>query len=73
MSYRKKLLEKDPTTLVDMIEELHLRVEQKNSELKQVRTKLNLTKSKVAKMKEMLQSQGKRILELYHAGSTSSK
>jgi hypothetical protein len=66
MSYSKKQLQAyDHKTLIATIEDLQQTLKGKNRELKDVRMKLRITRSKILKMKEMLRFQGKRILELY--------
>ena len=66
MGYRKKIVQaSDKDSLVEMVLDLQTKLKDKNAELLRVRTKLNLTKEKVMKLKDTVEYQRRRILELY--------
>jgi hypothetical protein len=66
MAYSKKnLMLSDQETLLLVIEELQLKLKKKNNELNTARTKLSLAKTRVMKMKDTVEFQRKRIIELY--------
>ena len=62
---KQDLLQFEKTELVDMVNDLQLKLERKNVELHKTRTRLSAFKSKVIKMKDTVAFQRKRILELY--------
>jgi len=55
----------DREALIQMVFDLQLKLKKKNEELHRARIKLNGAKSRMGKMKDTLQFQRKRILELY--------
>ena len=66
MSYPKKVVEQsDKDSLVEMVLDLQTRLKDKNAELLRVRTKLSTTKGKVMKLKDTVEFQRRRIIELY--------
>ena len=66
MGYPKKIVQaSDKDSLVEMVLDLQTKLKDKNAELLRVRTKLNLTKEKVMKLKDTVEYQRRRILELY--------
>jgi hypothetical protein len=66
MAYLKKELKSgDKEMLLQVIEELQLKLKKKNSELHRVRTKLNVARTRMIKMKDTVEFQRKRIIELY--------
>jgi hypothetical protein len=67
MRYAKKdLRQQDREALIEIIEELQVKINKRNSELQIARTKLGVARSRVLKMKDTVQFQRKRILELHH-------
>jgi hypothetical protein len=62
---KKDLMLSDKETLIKVIEELQLKLKKKNLELNRARTKLSLAKTRVMKMKDTVEFQRKRIIELY--------
>ena len=67
MGYAKKdLMLSDKGTLLQVIEVLQSKLKRKNHELNQMRTKLNLAKTRLNKMKDTDEFQRKRIIELYN-------
>ena len=68
MSYtRKNVMTSDKDALVQMVFDLQMKLKKKNEELHRARVKLNGAKSRMIKMKDALEFQRKRILELYVA------
>jgi hypothetical protein len=66
MSYPKKIVQlSDKDSLVEMVFDLQTRLKDKNAELLRVRAKLNSTRGKVMKLKDTVEYQRRRILELY--------
>jgi predicted nuclease with TOPRIM domain len=66
MSYPKKIIQSsDKESLVEMVLDLQSKLKDKNAELLRVRTKLNSAKSRVIKLKDTVEYQRQRILELY--------
>jgi hypothetical protein len=66
MRYKKKdLLLSDKETLVEVINELQLKLRAKNAALKKTQSKLVEARGKVLKMKDTVQFQRRRIVELY--------
>lgn len=61
----KNLMLSDKETLVELIDELQMKLKKKNGELHQVRAKLNQARTRVMKMKDIVEFQRKRIIELY--------
>jgi len=66
MSYRKRDLGlHDREKLVEIIDEVHLKLKKKNVELNLARTRLRLAKARVMKMKDIVETQRRRIIDLY--------
>jgi hypothetical protein len=66
MRYKKKdLLLSDKETLVEVINELQVKLRAKNAALKKTQSKLVEARGKVLKMKDTVQFQRRRIVELY--------
>jgi hypothetical protein len=66
MSYTKKQIhESDREALIQMVAELQTKLKKRNAELLQARTKLHAARSRMTKMKDTVEFQRKRILELY--------
>jgi hypothetical protein len=66
MRYPKKdLVKLDRETLLQIIDDLQIKIKKKNSELQNARTKLGVARSRVLKMKNTVEFQRQRILELY--------
>ena len=64
------LTELDQTTLTRFTEELLLKIEKKNEQLKTSRVRLQWTKNKLQSLLTKLNYQTKRILELHEKMST---
>jgi hypothetical protein len=62
----KDLLTSDKEALLEIIEDLQSKLKKKNKELYLARTRLSTAKAKMLKMKDTVQFQRQRILELYH-------
>lgn len=68
MSYPKKKVQlSDKDSLVEMVLDLQTKLKDKNAELIRVRAKLNSTKGRVVKLKDTVEYQRRRIIELYPA------
>jgi hypothetical protein len=66
MSYPKKVVQlSDKDSLVEMVLDLQTRLKDKNAELLRVRAKLSSTKGRVMKLKDTVEYQRRRIIELY--------
>lgn len=66
MAYRKKdLLTSDRDTLINIIQELQGKLKQKNIALRTSRTRLNTAKEKMTKMKDTVEYQRQRIIQLH--------
>lgn len=66
MSYNKKdLVLHDREKLVELVDELRLKLKKKNVELNLARTKLRMAKARVMKMKDIVETQRRRIIDLY--------
>jgi hypothetical protein len=66
MRYSKKdLFQQDREALIQIIEELNMKIKKKNSELQNARIKLGAARSRALKMKDTVEFQRQRILELY--------
>ena len=66
MSYTKKQIhESDREALIQMVAELQTKLKKRNAELLHARTKLHAARSRMTKMKDTVEFQRKRILELY--------
>ncbi len=66
MTYTRKIvLTSDKETLIDIVDNLQLKLKKKNAILFHTRTKLKSTKDKMMKLKNTVDFQRKRILELY--------
>ena len=66
MAYtRKVVLTSDKETLIEIVGNLQLKLKNKNAKLFHTRTKLKSTKNKMMKLKNTVDFQRKRILELY--------
>jgi hypothetical protein len=66
MRYKKKdLLLSDKETLMEVINELQVKLRAKNAALKKTQSKLVEARGKVLKMKDTVQFQRRRIVELY--------
>jgi len=63
---KKELMLSDRETLLLVIEELQAKLKKKNMELHKTRLKLNVAKNRVVKMKDTVEFQRNRIIELYH-------
>ncbi|HEY0740476.1 MAG TPA: hypothetical protein VGD40_03405 [Chryseosolibacter sp.] len=61
----KDLMTSDKETLLQLIEELRGKLKKKNSELHRARLKLSQARSRMMKMKDTVEFQRKRIIELY--------
>ena len=67
MAYGKKdLMLSDKETLLQVIEELQLKLKKKNLVLHRTRLKLNAARNTVLKMKDTVEFQRNRIIELYN-------
>jgi hypothetical protein len=62
---KKNLILSDRETLLQVIDELQLKLRKKNADIMHLRTKLTSAKAQLSKMKDTVQFQRKRILELY--------
>jgi hypothetical protein len=66
MTYtKKKVLKSDKDSLVQIVIDLQLKLKKKNAELQVVRTKLNVSRTKILKMEETVRFQRQRIIELH--------
>jgi hypothetical protein len=66
MSYPKKVVQhSDKDSLVEMVLDLQTRLKDKNAELLRVRAKLSSTRGRVMKLKDTVEFQRRRIIELY--------
>jgi hypothetical protein len=66
MAYPKKMIQvSDKDALVEMVHDLQDRLKKKNAELLRARKKLNAAKSTIVRMKNTVEFQRKRIIELY--------
>lgn len=66
MSYNKRdLVLHDREKLVELVDELRLKLKKKNVELNLARTKLRIAKARVVKMKDIVETQRRRIIDLY--------
>jgi hypothetical protein len=66
MSYNKKdLVLHDREKLVELVDELRLKLKKKNVELNLARTRLRIAKARVVKMKDIVETQRRRIIDLY--------
>lgn len=61
----KDLMTSDKETLLQLIEELQGKLKKKKQELNRARIKLNQARSRMMKMKDTVEFQRKRIIELY--------
>lgn len=61
----KDLMTSDKETLLQLIEELQSKLKKKSTELHRVRLKLRQARSRMMKMKDTVEFQRKRIIELY--------
>lgn len=61
----KDLMLSDKETLLLLIDELQKKLKKKNFELSRARTKLSKARSRMMKMKDTVEFQRKRIIELY--------
>lgn len=61
----KDLMLSDKETLLQLIEELQSKLKKKNTELYRARLKLRQARSRMMKMKDTVEFQRKRIIELY--------
>ena len=61
----KNLMLSDKETLLQLIGELRAKLKKKNIELNRARTKLSQARSRMMKMKDTVEFQRKRIIELY--------
>lgn len=61
----KDLMLSDKETLIQQIAELQARLKKKNLELHRARTKLAQARSRMMKMKDTVEFQRKRIIELH--------
>jgi hypothetical protein len=67
MAYGKKdLMLSDREALLQVIAELQLKLKKKNVELNLARTKLRLVRTRMLKMKDTVEFQRKRSIELYN-------
>ena len=55
----------EQNTLIEMVAELELKLKKRNAQLRQARTRLNVAKVRISKMKETVAFQRQRILELH--------
>ena len=62
---KKDLIHFEKAQLIELVEELQTKLKKKSTELHQTRTKLHSAKGKLTKMKDTVEYQRKRILELY--------
>jgi len=66
MAYPKKKIDlSDKDALVEMVHDLQDRLKRKNEDLSRARKKLNAAKSTIMRMKNTVEYQRKRIIELY--------
>jgi|GEM_PF-2464676 len=66
MAYSKKELRNiDKDGLLQVIDDLQLKLKKRNTELHRARTRLKVARSKMLKMKDTVAYQRRRILELY--------
>ena len=66
MAYTKRNVnESDKDSLVQIVIDLQLKLKKKNAELHLVKTKLNVSRTKMHKMEETVRFQRQRIIELY--------
>ena len=56
----------DKEELINLVEKLSSRAEEKAAELRVSKEKLNSARRRMIKMKDILQYQRKRIIELHH-------
>ena len=61
----KDLMLSDKETLLKVVDELRMKLKKKNLELHRVRTKLNHARSRMMKMKDTVEFQRRRIIELH--------
>jgi hypothetical protein len=61
----KDLMLSDKETLLQLIDELQTKLKKKNFELNRARTKLSQARARMMKMKDTVEFQRKRIIELY--------
>lgn len=61
----KDLMLSDRETLLRLIEELQKKLKKKSLELNRARTKLSQARARMTKMKDTVEFQRKRIIELY--------
>jgi hypothetical protein len=61
----KDLMLSDKETLLQFIDELQTKLKKKNFELNRARTKLNQARARMMKMKDTVEFQRKRIIELH--------
>ncbi len=61
----KDLMLSDKETLLQLIEELRGKLKKKKQELNRTRIKLSQARSRMMKMKDTVEFQRKRIIELY--------
>jgi hypothetical protein len=61
----KDLMTSDKETLLQLIEELQSKLKKKKMELHRARVKLNQARSRMMKMKDTVEFQRKRIIELH--------
>ena len=55
----------DREKLVELVDELRLKLKKKNVELNLARTRLRIAKARVVKMKDIVETQRRRIIDLY--------
>jgi hypothetical protein len=55
----------EQNTLIEMVAELESKLKKRNAQLRQARTRLNVAKVRISKMKETVAFQRQRILELH--------
>jgi hypothetical protein len=69
MTYTKRNVnESDKESLVQIVIDLQSKLKKKNAELHLVRTKLNVSRTKMQKMEETVRFQRQRIIDLYPVG-----
>jgi hypothetical protein len=61
----KDLMLSDKETLLQLIQDLRIKLKKKNLDLNRTRTKLNQARARMMKMKATVEFQRKRIIELY--------
>jgi hypothetical protein len=62
---RKNLSGCDKPELIEMVKQLQVKLKSKKEELQKARAKLNVTRTKLVRLKDTVIYQRKRILELY--------